>query len=168
MLSQECLGCRTTQQKQAKFEALCKSVRAKLATQSTTAETQASQCYQLSWLILRFSRHLFTVCNASNLTSDSLPCGCTQGLACSTKCTLVRATALSNCMLTWLWLREQDYVMKLMVEQHQQYTENITAEAAKRRALMQYVQNLEVRHQAHLVRLCCCQECFLHTFATRC
>ena len=34
---------------------------------------------------------------------------------------------------------------KLLSEQHQQYAENITAEAAKRRALMQYVQNLEVR-----------------------
>ena len=34
--------------------------------------------------------------------------------------------------------------MKLLSEQHQQYAENITAETAKRRALMQYVQNLEV------------------------
>ena len=40
----------------------------------------------------------------------------------------------------------QDYVTKLLSEQHQQYAENITAEAAKRRALMQYVQNLEVRN----------------------
>ena len=41
--------------------------------------------------------------------------------------------------------------MKLLVEQHQQYAENITAEAAKRRALMQYVQNLEV--QTFAIRL---------------
>ncbi len=44
-------------------------------------------------------------------------------------------------------LRLQDYVVKLLAEQRQQYAENITAEAAKRRALMQYVQNLEVRYR---------------------
>jgi len=45
----------------------------------------------------------------------------------------------------WVCCTSQDYVTKLLSEQHQQYAENITAEAAKRRALMQYVQNLEVR-----------------------
>ena len=45
-------------------------------------------------------------------------------------------------------LQMQDYVVKLLAEQQQQYAENITAEAAKRRALMQYVQNLEVRYRS--------------------